>query len=200
MLRAVVSCGGTRGFNRRGRSPPAAEARSVIRRGPVIFEALGNLGDFIGGVAVVVTIGYLAIQVRQNTAVLRSQSRQQVVQNYREYMGHFINDPALNGVLLEGLRSYPDLELLTRQRFYNLITDLALHFQSAVALFESGTLDETTFRAYRDHFASVLSTPGGAAFWNQARSGYPSHVAESVEERLGSGSLPDILANPTWGE
>jgi len=151
-------------------------------------------------VAVVVTIGYLALQVRQNTAVLRAQSRQQVVQSYREYMGHFISDPTLNGTLLEGLRSYPALDLLTRQRFYNLITDLALHFQSAVALFESRSLDEATFRAYRDHFASLLATPGGAAFWEQVRLTYPRHVVASVEERLESGSVPDALANPTWGE
>jgi hypothetical protein len=178
----------------------AAKARSVRTGVSAIFETLGNLGDFIGGIAVVVTIGYLAVQVRQNTSVLRSQSRQQIVQNYREYMNHFINDPTLNGVLLEGLRSYPAVDQETRHRFYNLISDLALHFQSAVALFESGGLDEDTFRAYRDHFASVLSTPGGIAIWDQISANYPGHVIASVEERLESGSVPDMLANPMWGE
>jgi len=32
-----------------------------------MLDALGNLGDFVGGVAVVVTLIYLATQVRQNT-------------------------------------------------------------------------------------------------------------------------------------
>ena len=32
-----------------------------------MLEALGNLGDFVGGVAVIVTLLYLASQIRQNT-------------------------------------------------------------------------------------------------------------------------------------
>ncbi len=39
-----------------------------------MLEALGNLGDFIGGIAVVVTLLYLAVQVRQNTTQLRESS------------------------------------------------------------------------------------------------------------------------------
>ena len=34
------------------------------------LEALGNLGDFVGGIAVVVTLIYLALQVRQNNEQL----------------------------------------------------------------------------------------------------------------------------------
>ena len=35
------------------------------------LEALGNIGDFVGGVAVVVTLLYLAVQIRQNTRQVR---------------------------------------------------------------------------------------------------------------------------------
>jgi hypothetical protein len=36
------------------------------------LEDLGNLGDFIGGIAVVVTLVYLALQVTQNNRLLRA--------------------------------------------------------------------------------------------------------------------------------
>ena len=36
-----------------------------------MLEELGNLGDFIGGVAVLVTLIYLSIQIRQNTAQVK---------------------------------------------------------------------------------------------------------------------------------
>ena len=35
---------------------------------------LANLGEFIGGIAVLVTLVYLALQVRQNTSALRASS------------------------------------------------------------------------------------------------------------------------------
>jgi len=36
-----------------------------------MLENLGNLGDFLGGVGVVVTLIYLATQIRQNTRQLK---------------------------------------------------------------------------------------------------------------------------------
>ena len=36
------------------------------------FEALGNLGDYVGGIAVILSLAYLALQIRQNTRMLRA--------------------------------------------------------------------------------------------------------------------------------
>ena len=36
------------------------------------LDALGNIGDFLGGMGVVVTLVYLAAQIRQNTKQLRA--------------------------------------------------------------------------------------------------------------------------------
>ncbi|MEJ2090357.1 MAG: hypothetical protein P8Y69_18235, partial [Gammaproteobacteria bacterium] len=42
----------------------------------VIAQILGNYGEFVGAVGVVVTLGYLSVQIRQNTKTGRAQSRQ----------------------------------------------------------------------------------------------------------------------------
>lgn len=39
-----------------------------------MLENLGNIGDFLGGIGVVITLVYLAVQIRQNTRQLRSGS------------------------------------------------------------------------------------------------------------------------------
>jgi hypothetical protein len=36
------------------------------------WEALGAIGETVGAVAVVVTLGYLAVQIRRNTRWLRA--------------------------------------------------------------------------------------------------------------------------------
>ncbi len=40
------------------------------------LESLGNLGEFLGGLAVVVSLVYLAFQIRQNTRAARSATHQ----------------------------------------------------------------------------------------------------------------------------
>ena len=41
------------------------------------FEDLGNLGELVAAIATVATLGYLALQLKQNTKALRSQTFQQ---------------------------------------------------------------------------------------------------------------------------
>ncbi len=40
------------------------------------LEDLGNLGEFLGAIGVIVTLVYLAVQVRQNTRMMRANVRQ----------------------------------------------------------------------------------------------------------------------------
>ena len=44
------------------------------------METLGNLGDFVGGIAVVVTLIYLALQIRQNTQATKVASMVGVIE------------------------------------------------------------------------------------------------------------------------
>ena len=51
-----------------------------------MFEDLGNLGDFVGGIGVMITLAYLAVQIRRNTRALRSNTHQAMMDS-----GHSIN-------------------------------------------------------------------------------------------------------------
>jgi hypothetical protein len=44
-----------------------------------MLNELGNIGDFVGGLAVVATLAYLAFQIRQNTATTRVQTIQHLL-------------------------------------------------------------------------------------------------------------------------
>jgi len=80
-----------------------------------------------------------------------------------------------------------------RLKFGAHMSDHLLHFQGAFALHDSGVLDAETFEAYRDFFASFLSTPGGDAFWSEFRGICPVRAAAAVDARLAAGELPNLL-------
>ncbi|MGD8280770.1 MAG: hypothetical protein PVF69_06415 [Gemmatimonadota bacterium] len=168
--------------------------RAPIRRagGADIFDALGNLGDFIGGIGVVITLAYLAIQVRQNTRALRTSSRQDVVDGYRT-INRLMLDPAVAQIFSEGLSSFPDLPFAGRSTFAALMNEHALFFQGAFALYESGQLEDETYHAYREWIATIMAAPGGAAWWETARAVYARRVVAALDERLGRGGLANVL-------
>jgi hypothetical protein len=119
----------------------------------VNLDALGNIGDFVGGIAVIATLIYLAVQVRQNTSALRTASRQEIVSGFREH-NRLMFLPGVDDALLAGLRRYPDLPKAEKANFGNLINDHALFFQGVFALRESGTLEEETYEAYLQIFSA----------------------------------------------
>jgi hypothetical protein len=164
-----------------------------------MLDILGNLGDFIGGVAVVITLIYLAVQVRQNTFALKAASWQEVVSGARE-AAKLRCDPAIAPAWARGLSNYPNMPVQDVSNFSLAITDEALFFQGVFALYRSRQLDESVYNAYRKWFVSLVATPGGAAWW--ASIGKPIFVPEMVSEidkHLERGGIPDIRELPALG-
>ena len=46
------------------------------------WEAIGAIGEVLGAIGVIVTLGYLAIQIRQNTKVTKAATAQQMTDNW----------------------------------------------------------------------------------------------------------------------
>ncbi len=50
-----------------------------------MLEDLGNIGDFLGGIGVVVTLAYLAVQIRQNSRSVKVSAAQSVLQSLSDW-------------------------------------------------------------------------------------------------------------------
>ena len=81
-----------------------------------MLEELGNLGDFIGGIAVLVTLVYLAIQIRQNTAqvkigseIARTDTYARSVESFSNFRGLLISDSEMADIYLRGCRDIGSL-------------------------------------------------------------------------------------------
>jgi hypothetical protein len=177
-------------------SGPAAERQHVGRQEYGILDTLGNLGDFIGGIAVVATLIYLAIQVRQNTSALQTASRQAISSGYRD-SNRLRLDPTAALAWAKGLSDFENLPFEERNFFALITNDEALFFQGTFALYESGQLEESTYSAYLAWFASIIATPGGVVWWETiARPLYAPGMVAAVDKRISNGDLHDIRELP----
>jgi hypothetical protein len=162
------------------------------------LEAMGNFGDFVGGIAVIVTLLYLAWQIRKNTNFVRTASRQDVVKSFRQWNRHLFEIDGLAEITLVGALRYPDLAQPDRVKFACWMSDHCLHFQSVFALYESGELEEETYQAYLAFFVGQLITPGGAAYWSEYRSFFPKRMYRAVDARIEGGKVSNFLELPSF--
>jgi len=139
---------------------------------------------------------YLALQIRQNTAALQTESRQAISTGYKE-TNRLRIDPRAGLAWAKGLKSFPHLPLEDRMLFGTIMIDEALFFQGAFAIYESGQLEEATYVAYLDWFSSVVATPGGGIWWETTgRPIYTHKMVAAVDQRLSAGNLHDVCMLP----
>jgi len=163
----------------------------------VTIQDLGSVGELIAAVATVATLGYLAIQIRQNTKSVRAASRFDVASGWRAHNQQML-DPAVNRAYVKGLHAYPDMPYDERNRFGNLIGDHSVFFQGAFALYEEGQIDRQTYEDYLTWFACQVATPGGNVFWKEMSPFLVKGAVAAINERFARGDLPDILQLPLY--
>ncbi|MGD8282141.1 MAG: hypothetical protein PVF69_13350 [Gemmatimonadota bacterium] len=156
------------------------------------IQDLGSIGELIAAIATVATLGYLAVQIRQNTRSVRASSRLAVSRTYNEH-SRLRLDPMVNRAYLQGLRASPDMSFAERGTFANVLSDHWVFFQGAFALHEEGQLDRQTYDDYLTWFACQVATPGGRAFWSEVSAVGLKPAMAAVNERIQRGDLPDIL-------
>ena len=62
------------------------------------WEALGAIGELAGAIGVIATLGYLAIQIRQNTSAVQSAAAQTVHENFAAWYSSAQGDSRLLGI------------------------------------------------------------------------------------------------------
>ena len=96
------------------------------------LEDLGNIGEFVAAFTVIVTLGYLAVQIRQNTRSVRASMYQSLVESVVNFNTAFTQDSELARAYLEGLEDLDGLSEADRTR---VVFALFSHFQIFQSMF-----------------------------------------------------------------
>ena len=96
------------------------------------FQDLGSLGELLGGIAVVVSVVYLAIQIRHNTRgldqnsdLMRMSFENAIRRDSIEFRSTIIADADLARIWRHGLAGDADLSPDDRARFHLLMVSVA---------------------------------------------------------------------------
>ena len=147
------------------------------------WDAIGAIGDLVGALAVVVSLAYVAAQIRQNTKAARQQGYHDLVTRRGE-ISELVRSKEVASMFYKCMAGEPNDEL-DSQRFVSLMINFMSHFQDAYLQHESGIVEEDVWLAERQILAAVRSGPGFDDWW-QAASQYflPRFVDEVANVAL----------------
>jgi len=162
------------------------------------WEVIGAVTEIIGVLAVVLTLVYLAVQVRQNNELLRSESRQALVSNdvvsLTSNLGHA---DVINKYVSGGELSSEDQLRLSFMFAIDLRNREFEYFQ-----YTNGLLDEESWLTYRNVILINHSTELGRKWWGEiGREFVDPEFARQVDELLVNAEPINIYERmATWAK
>ena len=152
------------------------------------LEQLGNLGEFIGAVAVVVSLLYLATQIRQNSRLLRSAASQAATYSAAQISLPIATDPRVAKLSRDAMRSYEALEEVEKTQADALFLVGFAGYEALYYQFRDGTIEPGLWEGRRTLMLGLLRTPGCAAWWESWKQVFGPEFREYVEGQLSSAS------------
>ena len=160
------------------------------------LEQGAYVAEIIGVIVVVVTLVYLAVQVRQGTELLRSESRQALVTNdVSSLAANFQNADVFAKYVAGNEMSAEDQLRMSFMFALDLRNREFEYFQ-----YTNGLLDEQTWLAYRHVIVINHSTDRGRVWWDEiGREIVDPTFAKLVDELLADAGPDDTYKRmATW--
>ncbi len=137
---------------------------------------LGAIGELVGSVAVIGTLIFIAIQIRQNTHQLRENARtlrtnalDETQRISNEFRRHVIDDRSVAEIWVRGQSDPASLDEIDRTRFDFIAAELFYHYQSTFRRARSAADPEHWDSWAPGRVTSLLSQPGLNDWWSRRR-------------------------------
>ncbi len=148
------------------------------------LEQLANLGEFVSGVAVIASLIYLAIQIRQNTQSVKSSTLATNTTNWSSMLVNMASDDK-SEAYLSGIMGKEDISAAHFLQFVQIARAMLISFETQYYQCQSGALDKDIYLGYqRACTDQMLVFPGFQMVWEITREGFSPAFSELVENLI----------------
>jgi len=147
-------------------------------------QLLGDFSDFFGAIAVVITLIYLAIQIKHSTQSGQIAAAQSYAETDNGFVGVVNLSRGLPEVLHKGATGLSGLEGGDTIRFMAFHDQVVVSIHASYLQWQAGTLDERLWRTFRHALLDLLSQPGQQEWWALRRHWFEDDFQAYVDSAL----------------
>jgi hypothetical protein len=144
---------------------------------------LASLGSFVSGVAVLISLIYLSIQVRQAEKIQRS-SMQQARADRASNGALKVAEDGISSIYAKGLAGDERLTNEDIQRFLSVARAILVSAEDSFLHHKSGQIDDGTWRGVQAALRGWGRSPGFRAAWRMTSDRYTAEFAAFVDTAL----------------
>ena len=154
-----------------------------------LAQLLGNYGEFVGAIAVVATLLYLAVQIRHSGTQTEIQNEQSQYEQWNTALLLPASSPQVSDLCVRGRPSRSELSEGERLQFDTILTVAINAIEHAYRRSEDpeSDPDSSTWVSIARFW---LEHPGGIEFWESQRGLFYQGFSEWVDAQLGFKEMP----------
>ena len=145
---------------------------------------LASLGEAIGGIAVLITVLYLAYQFRQTTIIERTAGQRDLLSKCRDWVELTTTNPDLVEVLRNALNDWESATPEEQERANGWMLSAGLQAEQALYMWRENLVNEQSYNGFIGVIVAIARTPGGSKWWQQARLALGKDISELVDHEI----------------
>jgi hypothetical protein len=130
-----------------------------------LIQELGNIGDFIGGIGVVVTLLYLAVQIRQNSRTVKAASAQAMLSSLAQTLSSLGASSQAARVFVIGQTDVDQLTDDEQAQFALWLLGWFRILEQAYYQYRLGGLDPVLWDGHAAQLRSTMQSPAVRRWW-----------------------------------
>jgi hypothetical protein len=152
----------------------------------------GALGELIGGAAIIISLIYVGIQIRQNTTAQRLSTSHQISEDLADVYLFPSGSEDMAQIFIDGLTGDVSLQGPDHMRFYGYLHKFFRTMENAYYQYRHGALEWHAFEGVTRQFQYIVSTPGGQRYWAERGHWYNDEFKAYVDDLIATNDQDTI--------
>ena len=158
------------------------------------WDAVGAIGQLVGALLVGITLIYLSLQLRQNTAALKSSTFLAISTLMGSTMEVLATQLDLAPLLIRAQSGLDELTATERARFGFLMMMAVRRVEAVVVQRHLGLIDPELTEGFERSALSALASKGARQWWEGSKGAFSNLFAAWADEKLASSQHRPIHA------
>ena len=147
------------------------------------WDAIGAIGELVGASAVVVTLVYLAIQIRENTRVAKSEAFRDIASIWNDVF-KMLAQAENSELVMKSLVSYERLESHEKHQFDTYMIAALTALETMIDHLDNEFVVDDVFLSVEGFFRRYFAYEGTIEWWQSGKDACAQNVQRWVDSRF----------------
>src|SRR5437016_3043594 len=166
----------------------------------VNWEAISAIGQIVGAIGVVVSLIYVATEVRNSARATQLASRRSISEIFTLLSRQLAEHPDLRELYYRGLHDFESLEGTDLVGFAQVMLQLFRAYEEAYYGHLEGDVDPRLWRGWEAAMRDINGYPGVQAYWRSRSHWYSEEFAKYINQLQQTAKPPRLYREPIGDE